>query len=109
MAKLDIKKLCEELGICYKEESHGITKLGYYANIRIICYENYTGDINREYIRYLKNVELSNGRPIFAGVERIYNDDYNYRAFKNELKSAIFKYKQMIIEYKKKNINKDFD
>lgn len=108
--KIDIKKLCCELGIGYKEVSFGLTKLGYYGNMCIIAYENYTQDSNNEYIKYLNNVELSySGFPIFCNVERIYNDDYNYRALKNELTSAIFKYKQMMTEYKKKTINRDFE
>lgn len=108
--KIDIKKLCCELGIVYKEDSLGITKLGYYGNTCIVAFENYTGDLNREYIRYLNGVEISvNGYPIFCGVSRMYNDDYNYRALKNELTSVIFKYKQMLTECKKKTINKDFE
>jgi len=111
MKKIDIKKLCCELGIRYEEDSRGFfTKLGYYGNTCIVAYENYTGDLNREYIRYLNDVEISiDGYPIFCSVSRIYNDDYNYRALKNELTSVIFRYKQMMTECKKKTINKDFE
>ena len=108
--KLDIKKLCCELGIVYKEDSNDFSKFGYYGNMCIVAYENYYGDPNREYISYLNNVEISvGGYPIFCGVSRIYNDDYNYRALKTELTSVIFKYKQMLTDCKKKTINKDFE
>lgn len=108
--KIDFKKLCCELGIGYKEVSHGIIKLGYYGDTCIIAYENYTSKHNREYIRYFNNVEISvAGYPIFCNVLSIYNDDYNYSSLKNELISVIFKYKQMMSEYKKKTINKDFE
>lgn len=108
--KIDIKKLCCELGIVYKEDSHGVTKLGYYGNTCIVAYENYTRDPNREYIRYLNDVEISvDGYPVFCCVSRIYNDDCNYMELKNELTSVIFRYKQMMTESKKKTINKDFE
>lgn len=108
--KIDIKKLCCELGIVYKEDSHSVTKLGYYGNTCIVAYENYTSDPNREYVRYLNDIEISvDGYPVFCHISKIYNDDYNYRALKNELISVIFRYKQMMTECKKKTINKDFE
>lgn len=108
--KIDIKKLCCEVGIVYKEDSHGVSMLGYYGNTIIVAYENYTHDPNREYIRYMSDVEISvTGEPIFVSISKIYNDDYNYSELKTELTSVIFKYKQMMTDYKKKTINKDFE
>lgn len=103
--KIDIKKLCDELGLNYEideEQTIHCTYCGYY----ILRYATKTFDD----IFYKTRIggENGKGRFSFFEVDSVYNDDYNYNFLKNQLIKTINKFKLEKIEKRKEDLCKDF-
>lgn len=109
MNKIDIKKLCDELGLNYEiddEQTIRCTYCGYYI-LRYNSKMKYaTGSFDD--IFYKTKISDEKGAFSFSYVARVYNDDYNYNYLKNELIKTINKFKLEKIEKRKADLCKDF-
>ena len=108
--KLDIKKLSDELGLNYEvDETKTIrcTYCGYY----ILRYDpNIKATKTFDDIFYKTRIggENEKGTFSFFEVDRVYNDDYNYKFLKEALIKTINKFKLEKIEKRKEDLCKDF-
>lgn len=108
--KIDIKKLCDELGLNYEiEEDTQIircTYCGYYI-LRYNSKMKYATETFDD-IFYKTKINDEKGTFSFSYVARVYNDDYNYNYLKNELIKTINMFKLEKIEKRKADLCKDF-
>ena len=102
--KIDIKKLCDELGLSYEiEEDTQIIRCSY-CSMYIM-----RSELKYDSIYYKTRISSKNKDKLcFFDAECVYNDDYNYNFLKNELIKTINKFKLEKIEKRKADLCKDF-
>lgn len=101
--KIDLKKLCDELGLNYEIDEELTIRCSYCGYHILIC------EPDPNFIFFKTRISSDDkGKFCFSSVERLWNDEYNYDYLKIKLIHTIKKFKLEKIEMRKADLCKDF-